>query len=85
MFNYYSAGFDKSSLSHIVFGSVIIGKVTVLQSIGRIARLFEGKQFPLVQFFFSSTFLDYQDKSAMILKNNIISEYPESKIEWKGF
>jgi hypothetical protein len=84
-FQLLSAGFDKSSLSHIIFGSIIIGKVTVLQSIGRIARLHEGKQFPLVQFFFNSTFIDYQDKSPMILKNNIKSEYPESKIKWEGW
>lgn len=84
-FQLLSAGFDKSSLSHIIFGSIIIGKVTVLQSIGRIARLHEGKQFPLVQFFFNSTFTDYNEKSPMILNNNIKSEYPNSNIKWEGW
>ena len=84
-FQLLSAGFDKSSLSHIIFGSIIIGKVTVLQSIGRIARLHEGKQFPLVQFFFNTTFTDYQEKSPMILNNNIKMEYPNSKIKWEGW
>jgi len=84
-FQLLSAGFDKANLSHIIFGSVIIGKVTVLQSIGRIARLFEGKKHPLVQFFFTSTFLDFNDKSSMILYNNIKSEYQDSKIKYLGF
>lgn len=84
-FQLLSAGFDKSSLSHIVFGSIVIGKVTVLQSIGRIARLHEGKQFPLVQFFFNTTFTSYHDKSPMILNNNIKAEYPNSKIKWEGW
>jgi len=80
-----SAGFDKEDLSHIIFGSPIIGKVTVLQSIGRIVRIAENKQFPLVQFFFTSTFLKYQANANNILKNNITSEFNESKFEYKGF
>jgi len=83
-FQLLSAGFDKSSLSHIIFGSIIIGKVTVLQSIGRIARLHEGKEFPLTQFFFNDTFTGYNEKSPMILHNNIRAEYPNSKIKWEG-
>ena len=80
-----SAGFDKSNLSHIVFGSPIIGKVTLLQSIGRIVRTHEGKKFPLVQFFFTSTFLHYQPNASMILRKNILSEFENSKIIYKGF
>lgn len=80
-----SAGFDKQDLSHIIFGSPIIGKVTVLQSIGRIVRTAENKQFPLVQFFFTSTFLKYQQNANNILKNNITSEFNNSKFEYKGF
>jgi superfamily II DNA or RNA helicase len=80
-----SAGFDKEDLSHIIFGSPIIGKVTVLQSIGRIVRVAENKRFPLVQFFFTSTFLKYQPNASMILKNNIMSEFDESEFEYKGF
>jgi len=78
-----SAGFDKEDLSHIVFGSPIIGKVTVLQSIGRIVRVAENKQFPLVQFFFTSTFTKYQTNAKMILKRNIESEFNESIFEYK--
>ena len=80
-----SAGFDKEDLSHIIFGSPIIGKVTVLQSIGRIVRVAENKQFPLVQFFFTSTFLKYQTNANMILRRNILSEFTDSEFEYKGF
>ena len=80
-----SAGFDKEDLSHIIFGSPIIGKVTVLQSIGRIVRTAENKQFPLVQFFFTSTFLKYQTSANNILKNNITSEFDKAEFEYKGF
>jgi len=85
-YNLLSAGFDKSQLSNIIFGGAPrIGKISVIQSIGRITRIHEGKQKPLVQYFIPSPFIDFKKSTGIILTNNIKVQYPEAKFKYIGF
>jgi superfamily II DNA or RNA helicase len=85
-FNLLSAGFDKSQLSNIIFGGAPrIGKVSVIQSIGRITRKHEGKNHPLVQYFIPSKFLEFQKSTGVILNKNIRVQYPDAKFKYVGF
>jgi len=85
-YNLLSAGFDKSELSNIIFGAgPRVGKISVIQSIGRVTRLHPGKKHPLVQYFIPSTFIDFQSSTGVILNKNIRVQYPEAKIKYVGF
>jgi len=85
-YNLLSAGFDKSQLSNIIFGGPPrVGKVSVIQSIGRITRKHPGKKHPLVQYFIPSLFLDLNKSTAIILQKNIKVQYMNSNITYKGF
>ena len=85
-YNLLSAGFDKSQLSNIIFGGAPrIGKISVIQSIGRITRIHEGKLQPLVQYFIPSPFIDFKKSTGIILSNNIKVQYPEAKFKYIGF
>lgn len=68
-------GFDKPSLSNIIYGSPRVGIVSVIQSIGRITRILEGKNKPLAQFIFTNYFLDSKPEIIPILIKNIKVEY----------
>ena len=84
-FNLLSAGFDKPELSNIIYGSVRIGKVSVIQSLGRVTRIKEGKLKPQAQFMFPKVYLDFQKSATIILVKNIRIEYDEAKIKYHGF
>jgi predicted helicase len=85
-YNLLSAGFDKPQLSNIIFGAAPrVGKISVIQSIGRITRKFEGKLNPLVQYFVPSTFLDFQKSTGVILNRNIKVQYPDANFKYIGF
>jgi predicted helicase len=85
-YNLLSAGFDKPQLSNIIFGGAPrIGKVSVIQSIGRITRKYEDKLPPLVQYFIPSTFFDFKTSTGIVLQNNIKVQYADAKFRWIGF
>ncbi len=85
-YNLLSAGFDKAELSNIIFGGAPrIGKVSVIQSIGRITRKHESKNHPLVQYFIPSKFLEMQKSTGVILNKNIRVQYPDAEFKYIGF
>jgi len=85
-YNLLSAGFDKPQLSNIIFGGAPrIGKISVIQSIGRITRLYKGKHKPLVQYFIPSTFFEFHKSTAIVLNKNIKIQYPDAKFKYVGF
>lgn len=85
-YNLLSAGFDKSSLSNIIFGGAPrIGKISVIQSIGRITRKHDGKLHPLVQYFVPSPFIDFKATTGIILSRNIKVQYEDAKFKYIGF
>jgi len=84
--NLLSAGFDKPSMSNLIIGATPrIGKVPTIQAIGRVTRIFEGKNQPLVQYFIPSVFIDFKSSASVILTNNIKIQYPEAKFRYIGF
>jgi len=84
-FKFLSAGFDKSSLSCIIFGSIIMGKVPVIQSLGRIARLDKDKRQDIVaHFMFPHIYTEWFNQNIHILTRNIQTQYP-SKFHYEGF
>lgn len=83
-YNLLSAGFDKPALSNILYGSPRVGKISVIQSIGRITRIHPNKNKPLAQFFFTKTFTSMQKTSSFILQKNIQVEY-NSEFKFFGF
>jgi superfamily II DNA or RNA helicase len=85
-YNLLSAGFDKATLSNIIFGAAPrVGKISVIQSIGRVTRKCEGKKKPLVQYFIPSTFIDFQGSTGVILNRNIKVQYPDAQFKYIGF
>lgn len=84
-FKLLSAGFDKSELSCIIFGSIIVGKVPVIQSLGRICRTHPDKiQDVHAHFMFTQTFINFFPDMMFTLTSNIKLQYP-SKITYEGF
>jgi superfamily II DNA or RNA helicase len=80
-----AAGFDKPELSNLlIVGAPRIGKVFVIQSAGRITRIYENKPKPLVQFFIPSPFYEINKSVNVIITNNIRLQYPEAKIKYIG-
>jgi hypothetical protein len=85
-YNLLSAGFDKAILSNIIFGGAPrMGKISVIQSIGRVTRKHPDKKKPLVQYFIPSTFLDFQNSTGVILNRNIKIQYPDANFKYVGF
>lgn len=85
-FNLLREGFDKPRLSHVIFGSPIIGKISVVQTLGRITRLStEDKPKPLAQFFMHDIFLEQNKNTLQIIRNNVLSTYPEASFKYEGF
>ena len=84
-FKLLSAGFDKSELSCIVFGSLIVGKVPVIQSLGRICRTHPTKNQDIqAHFMFTEMFQKFFPDMLFTLKGNIEKQYP-SKFTYEGF
>ena len=85
-YNLLSAGFDKPQLSNIIFGGPPrVGKISVIQSIGRITRAYEGKLNPLAQYFIPGHFLESHKSTGIILNKNIKVQYPDAKFNYIGF
>lgn len=84
-FKLLSAGFDKSELSCIIFGSLIVGKVPVIQSLGRICRTHPTKLTDVqAHFMFTQAFITYFPDMLFTLVNNIKLQYP-STFTYEGF
>jgi len=81
-FNLLREGFDKSSLSGIIFGSPIIGRITIVQSLGRITRLHEGKPTPIALFPVTEMFETLNKSVTTIIRNNVLGTYPNAKINF---
>ena len=79
-FSLLREGFDKPSLSFVIFGSPIIGKITVIQTLGRITRLYEDKPTPIALFPITEAFESLNPKVKIIIINNIKSTYPKARI-----
>ena len=79
-FSLLREGFDKPSLSFVIFGSPIIGKITVIQTLGRITRLYEDKLTPIALFPITEAFESLNTKVKIIIINNIKSTYPKARI-----
>lgn len=85
-FKMLSAGYDDDRLSCILFGSPLIGKVPVIQSLGRITRINPDKiQEVAAHFFFTQNFINHFPDMVHILVNNIKVQYSDSKFTWEGF
>lgn len=84
-FKLLSAGFDKSELSCIFFGSLIVGKVPVIQTLGRICRTHPTKNQDIqAHFMFTEQFQKFFPDMLYTLKGNIKKQYP-SKFTYEGF
>jgi predicted helicase len=84
-FKLLSAGADYPDLSVALFGSLVIGKITVNQTIGRITRIFEGKPNPQAHFFFPWIYTSYFKNNHFILTNNIKMQFPTTKFTYENF
>ncbi len=85
-YNLLQSGFDKPQMSNLILGGAPrIGKISVIQSIGRITRVHEGKKHPLVQFFIPSKFIEIQKSTGVILAKNIRVQYPDAQFKYVGF
>ena len=74
-----STGFSQDDLSALVLANGIIGKTQLIQSVGRVLRLLEGKKDPRVSIFLDKTFLKHiNDKAPFIIKRNLESEFGNS-------
>jgi len=84
-FKLLSAGYDKSSLSNIIFGSPLIGKIAVIQSIGRISRVDETKRQDIIaQFMFTQIYNQFFPNMVHVLVKNIQVQY-DAKFKYEGF
>lgn len=84
-FNLLKAGYDDIKLSVVLFGSLVIGKITVNQTIGRITRLHDGKPTPQAHFFFPWIYTQFLPQNHFILTNNIKVQYPTTKFTYENF
>ena len=80
-FSLLREGFDKPMLSTVIFGSPVIGKIPVIQSLGRITRLADKPQ-PLALFLIPEAFLRINPNVFKILQNNIKSTYQDAKVSY---
>jgi len=85
-FMYLSDGFDKDTLSNIIFGSPLKGRNTVIQTLGRITRLNPNKiQEVVADFILSDVIVDFFSRIHWDIKTNIQVEYKEAKIILENF
>ena len=78
-FSLLREGFDKPNLSFVIFGSPVIGKITIVQTLGRITRLYDGKPTPVALFPILEAFESLNKSVEIIIKNNVRSTYPNAK------
>jgi len=79
-FSLLREGFDKPKLSFVIFGSPIIGKITIIQTLGRITRLAEDKPTPIALFPITEVFESFSPRVKNIIINNVRSTYSNAKI-----
>ena len=79
-FSLLREGFDKPKLSFVIFGSPIVGKITIIQTLGRITRIAEDKPQPIALFPVTEVFESFSPRVKLIITNNVKSTYPEAKI-----
>lgn len=85
-FQSMSAGYDDDMLSCLIFGSVLIGKVGVIQSIGRATRANPDKiQFIPIHCMWSQFMLQYFPDMHWTLMRNIKVQYPTAKFHLENF
>jgi hypothetical protein len=85
-FQSLSAGYDDDTLSSIIFGSPLIGKVGVIQTIGRATRKNPNKiQDIPVHFMWSQFMLQYFPEMHWTLIRNIKIQYPTAKFHLENF
>ena len=71
-----STGFSQDDLSALILANGIIGKTQLIQSVGRVLRLLEGKKDPRVVIFLDKIFLKHINENApFIIKRNLESEF----------
>ena len=80
-FSLLREGFDKPLLSMVVFGSPVIGKIPVIQSLGRITRLADKPQ-PIALFLIPEDFTRINPNVFKIIQNNVKSTYPNARISY---
>ena len=79
-FSLLREGFDKPDLSFVVFGSPIIGKITLIQTLGRVTRLSDDKPNPIALFPVTEVFEAFSPRVKNIIINNIRGTYPDAQI-----
>ena len=81
-----STGFSQDDLSALILANGIIGKTQLVQSVGRVLRLLEGKKDPRVIMFLDKVFLKHINENApFIIKRNLESEFGNAlKIKIEG-
>ncbi len=85
-FQSLSAGYDDDTLSSIIFGSPLIGKVGVIQTIGRATRTNPNKLQDIpAHFMWSQFMLQYFPEMHWTLIRNIKVQYPTAKFHLENF
>ena len=85
-FQYLSDGFDKDSLSNIIYGSPIKGVNTVIQSLGRITRINPDKiQDIQADFILTDVIVQFYPRIHWDICSSIKKEYKEAKIHFENF
>jgi len=73
-----STGFSEDSLDTLYLCNGNVGKTLLIQTAGRIVRLYEGKKSPLMHLYFDELYLKkLNNKLQYIVKNNISTEYKD--------
>jgi superfamily II DNA or RNA helicase len=79
-----STGFSQDDLSALVLVNGTIGKTQLIQSVGRILRIMEGKKHPHAIIIFDKQFLSLiNEKAPYIVKRNLESEFGQGAIKIK--
>ena len=88
-FRMFSAGADYQHLSNVFFASMVLGKVPIIQTLGRVTRKFSDKIQDVQAHFFIPDFiypLFSSNEPHLTIIRAVKTQYPESQFKWdKGF
>ena len=88
-FKMFSAGADFPHLSSVFFGSMVLGKIPIIQTLGRVTRKYSDKIQDVQAHFFIPDFiypLFSSNEPHMTIIRAVKTQYPESQFKWdKGF
>ena len=88
-FRMFSAGADYPHLSNVFFASMVLGKVPIIQTLGRVTRKFSDKIQDVQAHFFIPDFiypLFSSNEPHLTIIRAVKTQYPESQFKWdKGF